>query len=95
MNGIFWVLMVGITGWLTGLLIGQKGYARTSVGCATNGLDIVLGIIGASIGGYLFLWLVVGQGGSFNRYAIAVLGSASLVALVRLGSATCSPAKSR
>lgn len=95
MNGMFWILMVGITGRVTGLLIGQKGYAKMLVGRATNGLDIVLGIMGASIGGYLFFSPMGGPGASFSRYAIAVLGSATLVAVVRLASTTYSPSKSR
>ncbi len=95
MNGIFRVSLLGLTRWLTGLLIGRRGYAKTFVGYITNGLDIILGITGAFIGGYLFFWPIVAQTGPINRYAVAVLGSISLVTLGRLAFATYSPAKPR
>ncbi len=95
MNGIFWILAGGITGWLTGKLIGEKGYGKVLGGYATNGLDIVFGIVGASIGGYLFFWAVIGEGSSFSRYASAVLGSITLVGFVRQVSARYSLSSSR
>lgn len=87
MNGIFWIVLGGITGWLTGKLIGEKGYGKLLGGYATNGLDILFGIVGASIGGYLFFWAVIGEGSSFSGYATAVLGSIALVGFVRQISA--------
>lgn len=87
MSSIFWILVGGITGWLTGKLIGEKGYGEFLGGYATNALDIVCGIVGASIGGYLFFWIVIGEGGSLSRYATAVLGSITLVGFVRQVSA--------
>lgn len=54
MNGIFWILVGGVTGWLTGELIGEKGYGKVLERGYAKGLDIVFGIIGASLGGYLF-----------------------------------------
>ena len=91
MNGIFWLLVGGITGWLTGKLIGEKGYGKALGGYATNGLDIVFGIVGASIGGYLFFWAVIGEGSLFSRYATAILGSITLVGFVRQVSARYLP----
>ena len=55
MNGILWVLVGGMSGWLTGKLIGEKGYGTLLLGSCASSLDIFLGIIGASFGGYLFL----------------------------------------
>ena len=86
MNGLFWVLMVGVTGWLTGKMIGEKGYGEALGGYA-NGLDILFGVVGASIGGYLFFWAVIGEGSSFSRYGTATLGSITLVGIARLISA--------
>ncbi len=83
MNGIFWIFVGGITGWLTGKLVGEKGYGKALLGGYAIGLDIIFGIIGASIGGYLFFWAVIGEGGSFSGYATAVLGSITLVGFVR------------
>ena len=82
--------MGGITGWLTGKLIGEKGYGKALGGYA-RGLDIVFGIVGASIGGYLFFWAVIGEGSLFSRYATAVLGSITLVGFVRQVSARYLP----
>ena len=83
MNGLFWVLTVGVTGWLTGKMIGEKGYGE-AFGGYTDGLDIIFGIVGASIGGYLFFWAVIGEGSSFSSIATAILGSITLVGVVRL-----------
>jgi uncharacterized membrane protein YeaQ/YmgE (transglycosylase-associated protein family) len=87
MGGIFWILVGGITGWLTGTFMGEQGYGKSLLGGYARSLDIVLGIVGASFGGYLFFWAVIGEGSSFSRYATAILGSVTLVAVVRLISA--------
>ena len=55
MSGIFWILVGGMTGWLTGTLMGEEGYGKRLIGGYARSLDIVLGIVGASFGGYLFL----------------------------------------
>jgi len=94
MNGIFWVLMVGVAGWLTGKIIGENSYGETLGGYAGY-LDIIFGIIGASVGGYLFFWAVIGEGSSFSRYGTAILGSITLVGVARLASARYSPSSSR
>jgi uncharacterized membrane protein YeaQ/YmgE (transglycosylase-associated protein family) len=88
MNAIVSTLMGGITGWLTGKLIGEKAYEKLLLSGYANGLDIIFGIVGASFGDYLFFWAVIGEGGSFTRYATAILGSITLVGVVRLISAT-------
>ena len=87
MSGIFWILVGGITGWLTGTFMGQQGYGKSLRGGYARSLDIVLGIVGASFGGYLFFWAVMGEGSSFSRYATAIFGSMTLVGVVRLISA--------
>jgi uncharacterized membrane protein YeaQ/YmgE (transglycosylase-associated protein family) len=87
--------MAGLAGWLTGKLIGKRGYRKALKGYASNGLDVVLGIVGAAIGGYLFLWAVIGQGGSLSKYGVAILGSVTLVGIARLVSARYLPSSSR
>jgi uncharacterized membrane protein YeaQ/YmgE (transglycosylase-associated protein family) len=84
MDAIFWVLVTAVAGWLTGKLIGEKGYG--ALGGYTGGLDILFGIVGASIGGYLYFWTVIG-GTLFSIIATAILGSITLVGVVRLISA--------
>jgi uncharacterized membrane protein YeaQ/YmgE (transglycosylase-associated protein family) len=83
MNGLFWVLVAGGCGWLTGKIIGGKGYGETLGSNATKGLDILLGIVGAGIGSYLFSWAISGEGTSFNRYTAAILASMTLVGVSR------------
>jgi uncharacterized membrane protein YeaQ/YmgE (transglycosylase-associated protein family) len=84
MSGIFWILVGGMTGWLTGTFMGEEGYGKRLLGGYARSLDIVLGIVGASFGGYLFVLVVIGEGSSFSRYATAILGSMTLVGVVRL-----------
>lgn len=84
MNAIFWILIGGVTGWLTGKIIGEEGYGKVFRGGYGKGLDIIFGIIGASFGGYLFFWAVIGGGNSFNRIATAILGSITLVGTAQL-----------
>ncbi|MGH7766384.1 MAG: GlsB/YeaQ/YmgE family stress response membrane protein [Candidatus Binatia bacterium] len=91
MSGISWILAGGIAGWLTGKLIGKKGYGESLSAGYAKSLDILFGVIGASIGGYLFFWIVVGEAGSFSGYATAVLGSIVLVGFLRQVSARCLP----
>jgi len=90
MNGIFWIVLGGMTGWLTGTLMGKEGYGKRSLG-DTRSLDIFFGVVGASIGGYLSFWAVIGEGSSFSGYAAAALGSIALVGFVRQISAGYSP----
>ena len=85
MSGIFWILVGGMTGWLTGTFMREQGYRL--LGGYARSLDIVLGMVGASFGGCLFFWAVIGEGSSFSRYATAIFGSVTLVGLVRLISA--------
>jgi uncharacterized membrane protein YeaQ/YmgE (transglycosylase-associated protein family) len=91
---LFWALVVGVTGWLAGKMIGEPGYGKTLAGYA-DGLDIVLGIVGASIGGYLLFGTVSVDGGSFSRYATAIVGSVTLVGVARLVFARYLPFTSR
>ena len=87
MSGILWIVLGAITGWLTGKMIGEKGYGECLKAGYARGLDIVFGIVGASVGGYLFFWAVIGEGSSFSKYATMVLGSITLVGFVRQVSA--------
>jgi uncharacterized membrane protein YeaQ/YmgE (transglycosylase-associated protein family) len=83
MNVITWIVLGGIAGWLTGKLIGEKGYGRGLSGGYTRSIDIFFGCVGASIGGYLFFWAVLGEGSSLSNYTTAILGSITLVGFIR------------
>jgi uncharacterized membrane protein YeaQ/YmgE (transglycosylase-associated protein family) len=87
MDRIFFVLIAGVAGWLTGKLIGEQSYGRTLTGRGATGLDMIFGVVGGSIGHYLFFWSVIGEGSSFGRYGSAVLGAIALVVVARILSA--------
>ena len=61
------------------MFMGEQGYGKKPLGGYARSLDIALGIVGASFGGYLFFWAVIGEGSSFSRYATAIFGSVTLV----------------
>ena len=76
MGILLWIIFGAIVGWVASLLMG------TNEGLLLN---IVLGIVGAVIGGWLMSFL--GQTGitGFNLYSmmVAVLGSVILIAIVK------------
>lgn len=91
MSGLLWILVVGATGWLTGKIIGDHGYG-TALGSSTSDLlDFIIGVAGASTGGYLIFGAGLEEAGLFSRYAIAVVGSVILVTFVRMLSAKFLP----
>jgi uncharacterized membrane protein YeaQ/YmgE (transglycosylase-associated protein family) len=71
-----WLAVGLIAGWLIGLIMRGRGY-----GCF---LDIVLGLLGALIGGFLFSFFVEGVMGFWGSIGVAFVGGCVLVALVRL-----------
>src|SRR3989442_2071199 len=71
MNGIFWIVLGGMTGWLTGTLMGKEGYGKRSLGGYTRSLDIFFGVVGASIGGFFFFLSATWGGGRFCAFSAA------------------------
>ena len=77
MNGIIWWIIVGlIAGWATGKIMKGSGYGPL--------MDIVLGIVGAIIGGWIVTALGLGGGGLIWSIIVAIIGAVILVWLVRL-----------
>ncbi len=75
--GFIGMLIFGmLAGWLTGVLTRGRGY-----GCI---VDIILGLIGAFIGQWIFLKLNIPVYGFIGNLAAAVVGAVLLVAFVRL-----------
>jgi uncharacterized membrane protein YeaQ/YmgE (transglycosylase-associated protein family) len=73
---IGWVIIGLIAGWLTGKVTRGAGY-----GCLG---DVVLGMVGAVIGGWIFDKLgILGDGFLFSL-AAAVVGAVVLVSIARL-----------
>jgi uncharacterized membrane protein YeaQ/YmgE (transglycosylase-associated protein family) len=73
-----WILIGLIAGWLAGKVSRGRGY-----GCIT---DIVLGIIGSFIGGWVFVKLGIFGGGFWYSLAAATVGAVILVSIVHLFS---------
>lgn len=70
---IGWIIVGGIAGWLAGKLIKGGGFGLL--------VNILLGIVGSVIGGWLFGVLGISVGGGF----IGSLASATVGAIVLLG----------
>jgi uncharacterized membrane protein YeaQ/YmgE (transglycosylase-associated protein family) len=76
MGIIIWIIFGALVGWVASILMGGG-----------SGLlwDIVVGIIGAVIGGFIMSLFGQGGVGSFNLYSflVALLGACVLIAIVR------------
>lgn len=74
---ILWFLLIGIAaGWLAGQIMGGGGYGLLG--------DLILGVIGAIVGGYLFGMIGIGAGGLLGALVTATVGAIVLIALLRL-----------
>jgi uncharacterized membrane protein YeaQ/YmgE (transglycosylase-associated protein family) len=75
---IAWVIIGLIAGWLAGTVSRGRGF-----GCIA---DIILGMVGAVIGGWIFMKLNIRGGGLIFSIAAATVGAVILVAFARLFS---------
>ena len=73
---IGWLIVGLIAGWLAGKVSRGRGF-----GCLAN---IILGLIGAILGGWIFTKLGIFGGGLIFSIAAATLGAVILVAIARL-----------
>lgn len=77
LNGWFaWIVVGLLAGWLAGKITRGHGF-----GCVVN---ILLGLIGAVIGGWIFSRLNISSLGFFGSLAAATVGAILLVAIGRL-----------
>ena len=79
MGIIVWVIFGGLAGWIGSMIMntdGQQGII----------LNVVVGIIGALLGGFIMSLLNMGGVSGFNLYsfAVAVLGAVVLLYLVKI-----------
>jgi uncharacterized membrane protein YeaQ/YmgE (transglycosylase-associated protein family) len=75
---IYWLLIGLIAGWIAGKVSRGQGY-----GCLT---DVILGLVGAFLGGWIFLKLGIWGGGFLYSLAAATVGAFLLVGIARLFS---------
>ena len=76
--GFLWFLVVGlVAGWLAGILVKGGGFGLIG--------DLVVGVIGAFIGGFLFhtFKLPIGNG-LVGSLIVATIGAVVLLLIVRL-----------
>lgn len=74
---IVWFLLIGLAaGWLAGQLVKGSGFGVLG--------DMVLGILGAIAGGYLFRQLGITAGGLAGSLVMATVGAVVLLVIVRL-----------
>jgi uncharacterized membrane protein YeaQ/YmgE (transglycosylase-associated protein family) len=80
MGGLIWWIVVGlVAGWAAGQIMKGSGFGAL--------WDIVLGIAGAVLGGYLFGMLgVTAGGGLVASIIVAIIGACVLIGLSRLFS---------
>jgi uncharacterized membrane protein YeaQ/YmgE (transglycosylase-associated protein family) len=72
---IGWIIVGLVAGYLAGRVTRGSGYGLLG--------DIVLGLVGAVIGGFLFGQIVTGIPGLMGSIVIAFLGACMLIWLVR------------
>ena len=72
-----WFLFIGlIAGWLAGKIMQGGGYGIVG--------DILLGIVGSFIGGFLFRILGIAAYGTIGPIVMAVIGAIVLIAATRM-----------
>lgn len=78
MGIIIWIVFGALVGWIASMLMNTDAQQGAI-------MNIVVGIVGAVIGG--FIMSLLGQGGvdGFNLYSfvVALLGACALIAIVR------------
>ena len=76
-TGLIWWIVVGlIAGWAAGKIMKGGGYGAI--------MDIVLGIVGAVVGGWMAGLVGIRAGGLVGTILIAILGAVFLIWLTRL-----------
>jgi uncharacterized membrane protein YeaQ/YmgE (transglycosylase-associated protein family) len=73
-----WFILIGlVAGWLAGLLVKGGGFGVIG--------DIVVGVIGALLGGFIFSSLGVSTGGGLlGSIIVATIGAILLIFILRL-----------
>lgn len=73
---ISWIIIGLLAGWIAGHLARGRGF-----GCV---VDVILGLIGAVIGGWIFTRLGISTLGFWGSLAAATVGAVLLVTVARL-----------
>jgi uncharacterized membrane protein YeaQ/YmgE (transglycosylase-associated protein family) len=73
---IGWIIIGLLAGWIAGHITRGRGF-----GCV---VDVILGLIGAVVGGWIFTKLGIVAWGFWGSLAAATVGAVVLVAIARL-----------
>ena len=75
-SALIWFLLIGlIAGWLAGQVMRGGGYGLVG--------DMIVGVIGAFLGGWLFSLLGIAAGGLIGSIITAFVGAVVLLLLLR------------
>jgi len=74
--GLLWTLIIGaIAGWLAGTLVKGRGFGLI--------VDIIVGIVGAFIGGWVFGLIGLTAWGLVGQLAMATVGAVILLVIIK------------
>jgi uncharacterized membrane protein YeaQ/YmgE (transglycosylase-associated protein family) len=72
---IAWLVVGLVAGWLAGMVMRGGGYGMIG--------DIIVGLIGSLVGGFLMSFFVHGGTGFWGSIVVAFIGACVLIAIVR------------
>jgi len=73
---LMFLIIGGVIGWLAGLIVRGRGFGVLA--------DIVIGILGAMLGGWLADVLGISISSNFGDFMMAIVGAVILVGITRL-----------
>ena len=74
--GLLWTLIIGaIAGWLAGTLVKGRGFGLI--------VDIIVGIVGAFIGGWVFTAIGLSAWGLLGQLCMATAGAVILLVIIK------------
>lgn len=74
---ILFLVIGAVAGWLAGILMSGGGFGLVG--------NIVVGVVGAFVGGFIFNWLGLAEGGGLlGSLVVAVIGAVVLLAIIRV-----------
>lgn len=76
MEIVWWLIVGGLAGWVAGLIMRGGGFGIIA--------NIVIGILGAVLGGLVFGLLGVGAQGFWGAFIVSLIGAVILLAIASL-----------
>ncbi|HEY7200638.1 MAG TPA: GlsB/YeaQ/YmgE family stress response membrane protein [Candidatus Dormibacteraeota bacterium] len=81
---IAWIIVGLIAGWLAGVVMKGGGYGLVG--------DLIVGLVGALLGGFLASFFISGSVGLIGSIIVAFIGAVVLIAILRAVTGGRSPA---